>query len=110
MDRLRKTAKEMQPNLHASKDHHGDVMIDALCNITFLAALITMPGIIADLVVRLLQAMRISLFPLMAPERVPHAMAIYVTQWWMTLIGLALIGAVTHSWFHNRSHNHTNES
>ncbi|TAK99343.1 MAG: hypothetical protein EPO08_16600 [Rhodospirillaceae bacterium] len=83
-------------------------MIEALRTITFLAALMTAPGAIADLIVRMIQAMHLPMFPLMAPERVPHAVAIYVTQWWMTFIGVAIIAAVTHSWIHNRNNDRAN--
>ena len=67
-----------------------------------LIAILVMPGALADIVVRLMQLLHVAIFPLMAPERVPHAVAICVTQVWLTLLGVALLGAATHSWFHDR--------
>lgn len=79
-------------------------MTDALRASAFLVALLSLPGAIADVVVRFFQILQWSLFPMMSPERVPHAVAIYVTQWWLTLLGLALLGAATYSWIYERSH------
>jgi hypothetical protein len=70
----------------------------------FLVAIVVLPGAIADLVVRFFLTLQWSIFPMMSPERVPHAVAIYVTQWWLTLIGLALLGTATYSWFYERTH------
>jgi len=62
------------------------------------------PGVLAWMIVRVAQALQWSVFPMMSPERVPEAVAIYVTQWWLTLIGLGLLGAATYSWLYERSH------
>ena len=79
-------------------------MADALRTIAFLIAIVTLPGAIADLLVRFCQTLAGPIFPMMSPDRVPHAIAIYVTQWWLTLIGLTLLGAATYSWIYERTH------
>ena len=77
-------------------------MIETIRTIIFLVVVLTGPGVMADLAVRIAQIMRVPVFPLMAPESVPYAVAIYVTQWWVTLICAGFLGALIYLWIPTR--------
>lgn len=59
-----------------------------------LLGAIVAPGIVVDLMARAWMRLGNPLFSAMAPDRVPHALAIFATQIWLTAGGVTLIGLV----------------